>query len=107
MDYRNAQLKPGDRVILNCPENERLHGKTGKVQKLMKWGAFVLTDAAGTGQYRAGWDEMEKQGVHLNGNAGKETSYTGDPCDTCGSYRVMRTGKCGTCQDCGSTSGCS
>lgn len=30
--------------------------------------------------------------------------FTGDVC-LCGSYRIVRTGTCATCQDCGGTSG--
>jgi ribonucleoside-diphosphate reductase alpha chain len=33
--------------------------------------------------------------------------YTGDVCEVCHSLRMVRTGKCATCQDCGSTGGCS
>lgn len=31
--------------------------------------------------------------------------YTGDVCDHCGSTRMVRTGTCATCQDCGVPSG--
>jgi len=33
--------------------------------------------------------------------------FTGEICDNCGGSRVLRTGNCKTCQDCGSNSGCS
>lgn len=36
----------------------------------------------------------------------RDLGYTGDPCPTCGSIAVVRTGTCATCQSCGSTSGC-
>lgn len=32
--------------------------------------------------------------------------YTGDACVHCGSLRVIQDGTCGTCQDCGSSTGC-
>jgi hypothetical protein len=31
--------------------------------------------------------------------------FTGDPCDHCGLFTMVRTGTCLTCQSCGSTSG--
>jgi hypothetical protein len=33
-------------------------------------------------------------------------AFTGEVCDGCGGFRVVRTGKCSTCQDCGTTGGC-
>ena len=33
------------------------------------------------------------------------TNYTGDPCSNCGSFLMVRSGTCLTCQACGSTSG--
>lgn len=32
--------------------------------------------------------------------------YTGDTCMVCQSTRMLRTGHCSTCQDCGSTTDC-
>jgi hypothetical protein len=31
--------------------------------------------------------------------------YTGDICDSCGSARMVRSGTCATCLDCGTASG--
>jgi len=33
--------------------------------------------------------------------------YTGDTCSSCGSTRMKSTGTCATCEECGTTSGCS
>lgn len=33
--------------------------------------------------------------------------YTGDTCATCNGMRLVRSGTCSTCMDCGSTTGCS
>ena len=33
--------------------------------------------------------------------------YEGDPCDTCGSFTLVRNGSCMKCMSCGGTSGCS
>lgn len=32
--------------------------------------------------------------------------FTGESCSKCGSLRVLRTGKCATCADCGETTSC-
>lgn len=37
----------------------------------------------------------------------KSVGFTGDPCPQCGSMRMVHTGHCNTCQECGSTTGCS
>ena len=37
----------------------------------------------------------------------KSMGYTGDSCDNCGSTRMVVTGHCNTCLDCGTTTGCS
>lgn len=33
--------------------------------------------------------------------------YTGESCCNCGSMRMVKSGTCSTCQECGTTSGCS
>lgn len=33
--------------------------------------------------------------------------YTGEACCNCGSMRMVKSGTCSTCQECGTTSGCS
>jgi hypothetical protein len=97
-------MSPGDRVKLNCPENERLHGRSAVVEVLTDWGAHVLCEAAATGHFRAAWIEMEP--VH-DGNGSREQGYTGDCCDRCGSSKMKRNGSCLLCCDCGETTGCS
>ena len=43
-----------------------------------------------------------------DGNAhGRDLIYTGEVCPGCGGLRMKRDGKCATCADCGSTTGCS
>ena len=37
----------------------------------------------------------------------QQQGYTGDQCDHCSSMRMKRTGHCMTCEDCGTTTGCS
>lgn len=36
----------------------------------------------------------------------QQQGFTGDACDNCGAFAVKRTGKCTTCDACGSTGGC-
>ena len=36
----------------------------------------------------------------------KQQGYTGDICSICGSSKMRRTGKCDTCEECGTTGGC-
>lgn len=110
----------GDRVRLNVPENARLHGADGVVTGVEVWGAVVRTFAAATGEFRALLSEMVpfsqeskrgkgEKGVGPNLPVGNSTDlgYSGDSCSTCGSLRMRRSGTCQTCEDCGSTSGCS
>ena len=97
-------MKPGDHVRLVTPDNPRLHGAAAVVVELRPWGALVRTAAAATGQFRALFGEMAP--AEQNGN-GWQPEYTGDECDLCGSSRMIRSGVCSTCQDCGTTSGCS
>ena len=40
------------------------------------------------------------------GSGSPGSGFTGDACDMCGNFRLVRTGTCTTCLDCGSTGGC-
>ena len=84
----------GDRVRLDCPENERLHGASAVVAAVAPWGCHVRTTAAATGRYRASWDELRP-----------DQGASGDICGDCGSANMTRAGSCLLCKDCGSTSG--
>ena len=95
-------LKRGDKVILDVPDNPRLHQQLATVLIAMPWGAHVTTEAAATGNFRALHAEMKRPGP-----AARESGYTGDVCDTCGGARLRRNGSCLLCDDCGSTTGCS
>jgi len=37
----------------------------------------------------------------------KQQGFTGDICGLCGSMNVVKTGTCGACTNCGTTTGCS
>lgn len=106
--------KLNDTVVLNIPDNPRLHRAISVVESLEPWGAYVLTKATATGRYRAGWEEMEV--VSIGSDATKfpspiikarESGYTGDACEQCGGFRMKRNGACLLCEDCGSSNGCS
>ncbi len=129
-------LAEGDRVVLDVPENPRLHGQEGKVLKVTEYGAVVATDAAATGRFRAHWSEMGLLADHVgceddtvietvakykprsrmrdalvrqDGGVrrARESGYTGSICPTCQGCRMTRNGSCEKCEDCGTTSGCS
>jgi hypothetical protein len=115
--------------------NPRLWGKFGRVAEVHDWGALVLTEAAGWGQYRAAWSEMVEPGGELdvrlrdqlngtrNGavrpiprglvppplptSRAKDLGYTGSDCTRCGSSKVRWNGSCQICEECGESSGCS
>jgi hypothetical protein len=98
-----AACHVGLRVRLQTPDNPRLHGASAVVHLLTAYGAHVVTSAAATGRFRALWCEMEPERPAvpgLNGNG------AGRCCDVCGSLRLLQTGSCWTCQDCGTSGGC-
>jgi len=37
----------------------------------------------------------------------RQNGFTGNTCSNCGSARMVTSGHCETCQDCGTTTGCS
>lgn len=121
-------LHPGDTVILIVPENPRLHRQLATIETLEEWGAHTLCSSAGSGRFRALWEEMEipfsngvAHGLHANipslgvgevcvglaVSTAKDMGYTGSFCTQCGSDKMKRNGTCELCMDCGSTSGCS
>jgi hypothetical protein len=90
-------VRVGVTVVLRVPENPRLNGTNATVQATTEWGAHLSAPAAATGKFRALWSEIEFI----------EQSPIGDPCPTCGGLNLVRCGACLTCQDCGTSSGCS
>jgi len=96
-------LKVGDVVRLVTPDNPRLDGVEAVITVLTEWGAHVRTVAAATGQFRAHHSEMVP---HRPSEAG-ELGFDPEPCPTCGSYKMKRSGTCKVCLECGSTTGCS
>ncbi len=97
-------MNPGDRVKLNVPDNPRLHGRSAQIEALTPWGAYLICEAAGSGRFRALYEEMEP--LH-GGNGSREQGYTGDCCQKCGSDKMKRSGACTVCCECGETGGCS
>lgn len=118
-------LAVGDKVYLNTPDNQRLHGQEGTVVAITDWGAHVATGVGGGG-YRAFFSEMVKKPENVDHTSSSPTpkpikanksnhsthsattsGYTGDVCVICQGARMRRNGACLLCEDCGSTSGCS
>lgn len=111
-------MQPGSMVRLVTPDNPRLDGAAAKIEAITEWGAFVKTDKAATGEFRALFSEMVPYS-QVNGHhraAAKTASivpqiiqmgYTGNVCTLCGSFRMVRSGACEKCDDCGTSSGCS
>jgi len=99
MAIEAAEVKIGMEVLIDAPENPRLHESPAMVTELAEWGAHLNAPAAATGKFRALWFEMNKP-------APRKAVQTGEACDMCGGFNIVRTGTCKTCQDCGDNSGC-
>lgn len=125
-------LRIGDVVRLNVPDNPTFHGLYAEVAELAEWGchvrvpAMVHRSAPEWRSYRAGWSELafvgrlprlapaavavapapSANGVHKPTEA-KAQGYTGDSCGQCGGMKLVRNGACLLCTECGSSSGCS
>jgi hypothetical protein len=116
-----------DKVRIWTPDNPTLHGREATVKKVTEWGAHLsfyrdpytnpnppheLRFPEGKGSYRATFDEMipmEDQPILVPNQSQLDTvhEYTGEVCTCCQGSRMVRTGKCSTCLDCGETGGCS
>ncbi len=105
-------MQSGDLVILNVPDNPRLHGASAVVDRLTDWGAHVRTAAAATGRFRASHEEMGLVRADLmlvealNAARSRRQGYTGDVCCNCQGVRMRRNGACLVCDDCGTSGGC-
>ena len=97
-------MKPtvGDKVTINTPDNQRLHGHGAIVFAVEPWGVHVST-TVGSGRFRALWSEVTFNKAQAH--ARPETD-SGVFCDFCGSMNMIRTGSCLTCGDCGTAGGC-
>lgn len=105
----------GDLVTLDMPDNPFVHEQPGEVKELTNYGALVRTPATATGEIRALPSEMrpfrdnprasysESRAEPIWSQAG----FTGDICRHCAGCKMIRSGSCLTCLDCGQTSGCS
>jgi hypothetical protein len=105
MSQLNGSLRIGQHVLLDTPDNPRLHRVEAVVESLESWGAHVRCAKAATGKFRALFSEMLVFSKNYVGRV--EEGYTGDICDRCGSSRIVRNGSCLLCRECGETSGCS
>jgi hypothetical protein len=102
-----TSLASGEEIYLRTPDNPKLDGALATVEEVHHWGAHVLTPAAATGRFRALFSEMVRLNTSSSSSSnGKDQGFTGECCNTCGSFRMKRTGVCSTCQDCGTSGGC-
>jgi hypothetical protein len=116
-----SRIRVGSRVLLVVPENSKLDRTVGVVLEITDWGAYISSVSSATGRFRALFSEMalfdESNGVlppvvSISGVSkststnGKDNGYTGNSCNICGSVKMIRSGVCEVCQDCGSSSGC-
>lgn len=101
------ELIIGKEVKINTPENPLLHGQVGIIKEITDYGAIVRT-LVGSGEFRALTEEIILEGelAQTNGVHISKQEPTGNCCGDCGSTRMVRTGTCETCQDCGRSSGC-
>lgn len=97
-------FKVNDKVILNTPDNDLLHGRVGYVRGVLPHFIEVSTDV-GTGTYRAEAAELTHWAPMSDESSVK--GYAGDVCEACQGSHVRRNGPCLLCDDCGATSGCS
>ncbi len=102
-------IQQGSRVRLATPGNPRLDGAYGVVKTLTRYGAIVECKLAGSGEFRALFEEMVADTARTDRSLTLAVgSVTGNSCSECGSLNMLRTGRgCETCQDCGSNTGCS
>lgn len=119
------QLEVGDRVRVNAP-GEAYHGRLAVVEVLFDWGVQARLpmwrhEKAIDGheiRLRMLWAELTPAHPPATGGGGggcqvrpvqpqKVGGFTGDLCPGCGGAKMVRSGSCATCQDCGSTTGCS
>lgn len=106
----------GEKVLLSTPDNPLADGQAGTVAAVAAWGAH-LTTGFGSGAFRAAWAEMvpaDRPPAVRNAPArpapsatSKAAGYSGEICVKCQGQRLVRSGTCNTCMDCGETTGCS
>lgn len=101
-------MQSGDQVRIHCPGNDRINGQIGV---LGEWNGlwWLVRTLVGSGEYRALPEELEilKNGHPEKSQQARQMGYTGSICDLCGGCRMVRSGTCEKCEDCGITSGCS
>lgn len=112
----HRDVKPGDVVRIET-DHPTSNGQFGTVVRTEEWGVHLET-RFGSGRYRAAWGEFlpvpntelldpdDPQPAPPTRKVVPRPTPTGDPCPTCGSVNLVRTGSCVTCQDCGHNEGC-
>lgn len=119
----NASLRPGyepgDRAVINAPDNPLVHGQPCVVRAVFEHCYHVSwagPNNDGRGTYRALASELTpaastngNHSVHkptLSAAQARQAGYTTDPCGQCGGFRVRANGACTVCDDCGKQGGC-
>jgi ribonucleoside-diphosphate reductase alpha chain len=75
--------------LAHVPKDEPTAGQVDQIAEAIRGSAIIIAT------------EEERRSL-----LARHAGYTGSLCGQCGSTRVVRSGSCVTCQDCGSTSGC-
>lgn len=97
-DFEQGSMAAANTIILFL--RQKGHGNAAN-EVLQAW-----EDGSITGPASAGKPGDAPSPAPLR-KAAQEQGYTGDQCDQCQSMRMKRTGHCSTCEDCGTTTGCS
>ncbi len=103
----SSAYKVGDAVIIHTPDNKRLHMTRAFITELTEWGAHLEVSSSASGTFRASWSEMKPIPKTTASLEARHKGYSENPCMTCGSFTLRRSGTCYTCDTCSNTSGCS
>lgn len=102
---------PIDRLAVGLPVTiNTLNGRQGVIEQVI----VLVRTQEGTGEYRAFPEELALvtapvvEAKPVSRHATRDRGYTGAVCGACGGARMVRTGTCESCQECGhSNGGCS
>jgi hypothetical protein len=96
------QCQPGTPVTINT-----LNGRQGVIEAVI----VLVKTQEGSGEYRAFLEELALvaasvvEAKPVSHHAARDMGFTGNVCGRCSSSKMVRTGPCETCQECGTTSG--
>ena len=96
-DLRSDALGEGENALVNDPTRES--GASAGYLRLVHGGKPQLKAMGGS----ASSGSASSSSLSL----ARKSGYTGDACESCGNFTMVRNGTCLKCLACGSTSGCS